>query len=165
MVVDCIIEDERWAALGLEVIAERAAQTVLSHMNMDPKHFEIVLLGTNDKRIAALNSDFRGKPQATNVLSWPSEDRGAENEGAAPVLPQVGKGEPESLGDVALAYETCIAEAETDSKPKAEHVCHLIVHGILHLLGYDHLRDGDATLMEGLETEILATLGISDPYS
>jgi probable rRNA maturation factor len=163
MSVDTVTEDARWEALGLAAIAERAAHAALVRLKMDSQAFEIVVLGADDARIAALNADFRGKPQPTNVLSWPSEDRAAPEEGAAPDLP-----EPEedgSLGDIALAWETCAREAEEAGKPMPDHVCHLIVHGVLHLLGYDHVRDGDAKLMEALETEILATLGIADPYS
>ncbi len=86
-------------------------------------------------------------------------------EGEAPVPPPVGTSEdPEMLGDIALAWETCRAEAEAAGKPFADHVTHLIVHGFLHLLGYDHIREGDARRMEALEVRILASLGLSDPY-
>ncbi|MDH3262613.1 MAG: rRNA maturation RNase YbeY [Paracoccaceae bacterium] len=163
--VDTIVEDDRWEALGLSTLAERAARTALKRLGLPPEGFEIVLLGADDARVAALNADFRGKPKPTNVLSWPSEERGAEAEGAAPVPPEPGREEPEPLGDIALAWETCAAEAEAAGKPVAEHVTHLVVHGVLHLLGYDHQRNGDATLMERLEEEILASLGVADPYS
>ncbi len=79
-----------------------------------------------------------------------------------PVLPQ-GADDPE-LGDIALAWETCAAEADQAGKPMADHVTHLIVHGTLHLLGFDHERDADAVLMEGIEVEVLGKLGLSDPY-
>jgi probable rRNA maturation factor len=72
--------------------------------------------------------------------------------------------DPELLGDIALAYDTCAQEAVEAGKTMADHVSHLIVHGLLHCLGYDHIRDGDAAVMEGTEVRILATLGISDPY-
>jgi probable rRNA maturation factor len=160
MAVDTVIEEPRWQALGLEALAERAAAAVFARLKLDAQAFEIVVLGADDVRIAALNADFRGKPRPTNVLSWPSEERGAETEGGPPLPPE----DPE-LGDIALAYQTCAREAEAAGKPLHDHACHLIVHGILHLLGYDHVRDGDAALMEGLEIEILATMGIADPYS
>jgi probable rRNA maturation factor len=163
--VDTVVEDERWEALGLPALAERGARAALAHLGLPPEGFEIVLLGADDARIAALNADFRGKPQPTNVLSWPAEERGAEAEGAAPAQPEPGEEEPEPLGDIALAWETCAAEAEAAGTPIANHVTHLVVHGVLHLLGYDHVRDGDATLMERLEAEILASLGVADPYS
>jgi probable rRNA maturation factor len=85
--------------------------------------------------------------------------------GEAPEPPEPGAAEdPESLGDIAIAWETCAREAVEQDKPMAEHVTHLIVHGVLHLLGYDHIEDEDAALMEGLEVRILASLGVSDPY-
>lgn len=70
----------------------------------------------------------------------------------------------EGLGDIAISYDTCLREAQSAGKPMPDHVTHLIVHGVLHLLGYDHVRDRDATLMEGLETVILGKMGIADPY-
>ena len=162
---DVVIEDPRWDAAGLEALAERAALATLSALDLDPEGFEIVVMGADDARIAALNADFRGKPQPTNVLSWPSEERAAEDEGGDPDRPEPGDADdPESLGDIALAWETCEAEAQAASKPMRDHVTHLVVHGVLHLLGYDHVRDGDATLMEGLEVRILAELGLPDPY-
>ena len=162
---DVVIEDDRWADLGLEPLAGRAAAATLARLGLPAAGFEIVVLGAGDSRIAALNADFRGKPQPTNVLSWPSQERGAAAEGAAPGLPEPGPADdPEALGDIALAWETCAREAAEAEKPVADHVTHLIVHGVLHLLGYDHQRDGDAALMERLETEILADLGVPDPY-
>ena len=123
-------------------------------------------MGCDDARIAALNADFRGKPQPTNVLSWPSEERGAEVAGEEPDLPEAGEpDDPCELGDIAIAWETCAREAEEQGKPMVDHVTHLVVHGLLHCLGYDHVDEADAALMEGLEVEILASLGLSDPYS
>jgi probable rRNA maturation factor len=79
-----------------------------------------------------------------------------------PQLAQIGAAD--ELGDIAISFDTCEREALAEGKSVADHVCHLTVHGVLHLLGYDHIRDKDATLMEGLEREILETLGITDPY-
>lgn len=163
--VETVVEDSRWEALGLAALAERAAGAALRHLGLAPEGFEIALLGTSDARIAALNADFRGRERPTNVLSWPAAEPAPRAEGARPAPPPPGGGEPEPLGDIALAYETCAAEAGAAGTPLPDHVTHLVVHGVLHLLGYDHERDGDATLMEGLEAEILATLGIGDPYS
>jgi probable rRNA maturation factor len=85
--------------------------------------------------------------------------------GEVPEAPEPGEAEdPESLGDIAIAFETCARESEEQGKPMADHVTHLIVHGVLHLLGYDHVEEEDAAVMEALEVRILASLGVSDPY-
>jgi probable rRNA maturation factor len=161
--VDIVIADARWAALGIETLATTATDAALSGMGLEPAAFEVSLLACDDARIAALNADFRAKAQATNVLSWPSDERGAMAEGEVPVAPQLPM--DAELGDIAIAYETCVAEAAAAGKTTQDHATHLIIHATLHLLGYDHVRDGDAALMEGLEVEILGNLGISDPYS
>ena len=163
--VETMIEDSRWDAFGLAPLAERAARAALSGAGLPVEGFSVSLMGCDDARIAVLNADFRGKPQPTNVLSWPSEDRAAEFVGEEPERPEPGEPEdPESLGDIAIAWETCAREAEEQGKPMADHVTHLIVHGVLHLLGYDHIEEEDAALMEGLEVRVLASLGVSDPY-
>lgn len=157
--VETLAEDPRWEAAGLEPLAERAARATLGHLGLVRPGYEISCLGCSDKRIAVLNADFRGKPQPTNVLSWPSAERAAARPGLAPALPG-----PCALGDIALAWETCVAEAEAEGKPFEQHVTHLLVHGVLHLLGYDHDHDADALLMERTEAAILAGLGLPDPY-
>jgi probable rRNA maturation factor len=163
--VDTVIEDMRWEAFGLEAMAERAGRATLAGSGLPVEGFTISLMGCDDARIARLNADFRGKPQATNVLSWPSEERGAEYVGEAPLRPEPGTADdPDFLGDVAIAWETCAREAEEQDKPMVDHVTHLLVHGVLHLLGYDHVEDEDAALMEAQEVRILASLGVSDPY-
>lgn len=163
--VDTLIEDPRWEALDIAALAERSAAQVLAHLGLEAEGFEIVLMACDDSRISALNAEFRGKPAATNVLSWPAEERGAALEGSHPAPPDPGPvGMPNSLGDMALAYETCAREAQEQGKTLADHAAHLIVHGVLHLLGYDHMRDKDAALMEALEVAILAEMGIPDPY-
>jgi probable rRNA maturation factor len=165
MLVDCLTEDHRWETLGLEALAEGAAVATLMRLGLEPSVYEISLLGCNDTRIASLNEDFRGKPQPTNVLSWPSDERAARVDGEMPHLPGPASAGPQELGDIAIAWETCATEAAAASRPVAHHVTHLLVHGTLHLLGFDHERPGDAALMEGLEIEILGKLGIPDPYS
>jgi len=160
MTVDCIIEDARWGDIG--ALARIATDATLERLGLEPSVFEISLLACDDARIAALNADFRDKPTATNVLSWPSDERGAVVDGEMPLMPQVGP--DNELGDIAIAYDTCTREAQQAGKPMHDHTVHLLVHGTLHLLGFDHQRDGDAALMEGLETEILGKLGIADPY-
>jgi probable rRNA maturation factor len=164
MEIDLNIEDARWEALGLEALAERAAGAVLARLGIDPDIAELSVLGCDDARIADLNAEFRGKPTPTNVLSWPAEERAAEIEGDMPKPPEPDPFGAIELGDIAIAFETCAREAEEATKSLEAHATHLLVHGILHLLGFDHERDRDATLMEGLETEILGKMGIEDPY-
>ncbi|MDO6588992.1 rRNA maturation RNase YbeY [Loktanella sp. D2R18] len=160
MAVDCIIEDPRWD--GIAALAERASDAALAHLGYDPNAFEISLLACGDARIAVLNADFRDKETATNVLSWPSDERGAGVEGDTPEAPELPM--DAELGDIAIAFETCTREAQEAGKSMQDHTLHLLVHGTLHLLGYDHERDKDATLMERLEVEILGKLGVCDPY-
>ena len=158
-VVDVVIADARWEAAGIAALAERAAAATLGELGLAAGDFEISLLACDDSRISALNAQFRGHAQPTNVLAWPSAERGAAREGAAPAAPAPGE-----LGDIAIAFETCTREAAAQGKPLADHATHLVVHGILHLMGYDHERDGDATLMEAREISILARLGVANPY-
>ena len=160
MTVDCNIEDARWTDIA--ELAQLATDAVIVRLGLDPSVFEVSLLACDDARIMTLNSDFRGKPSATNVLSWPSEERAAAIDGEMPEPPEPGF--ETELGDIAIAYETCAREAAEAGKAMRDHTLHLLVHGTLHLFGFDHERDRDATLMEGLETEILGKLGVRDPY-
>ncbi len=161
---DCVIEDSRWETIALTDLARRATAATLTRLGLDPQSWDITLLACDDARIAELNTEFRDKPQPTNVLSWPSEERGAADPGALPDPPAPDRMGDCELGDIAIAFDTCLREAESAGKPLPDHVTHLVVHGVLHLLGFDHIRDQDATLMEALETEILGRLGIPDPY-
>jgi len=159
MIVETNIEDPNWAAAGLAPLAETAAQAALAHLGLGAEGFAVSLLGCDDTRIASLNADFRGKPQPTNVLSWPAEDRTPDD----PPAPGTAD-DPHELGDIAIAFGTCAREAEEAGKPFSAHVTHLVVHATLHLLGYDHEEEDDAALMEGLESAILTGMGLNDPY-
>ncbi|PUB16216.1 putative rRNA maturation factor [Yoonia sediminilitoris] len=157
-----MVEDRRWISVSLEELAEQATDATLTRLGLEPSVFEVSLLACNDARIAALNEDFRGRPTPTNVLSWPADERGAAVDGEMPLPPQPGP--DNELGDIAISYDTCAKEAAAAGKSITDHTLHLLVHGTLHLLGFDHERDRDATLMEALETEILGKMGICDPY-
>ena len=150
--IEAVIEDDRWNEVALAERAETACGAALEHLGLAPECHQIALLGCDDARILELNARFRGRGTATNVLSWPS----------ATLAP--GQEPPAELGDLALAFDTCRREAADQGKDFGDHVTHLLVHGCLHLLGYDHISGGDAARMEGLEVEILAKLGIADPY-
>lgn len=151
--VDIEIEDEAWtaAAEDAEALVWRAAQAVLdAHEDIEGQG--IVILLTDDDSVQTLNRDFRQKDYATNVLSFPSA--------------QTPGGNPEGqIGDIALAYGVCAREAAEQGKPLSHHLQHLVAHGVLHLLGYDHESDDEAEAMEALEREILAGLDVPDPYA
>lgn len=162
MLTDIVFEDTRWQALGFEPLAEQAARLTLVQLNMDADAYEIAILACDDNRIAELNTEFRDKPTPTNVLSWPSDERASETDGGHPIAPSLPM--DAELGDIAISYDTCLREAKAAGKAISDHVTHLVIHGVLHLLGYDHIRDLDATLMEETEVLILGTLGIDSPY-
>jgi len=157
MELDISLEDARWQVAGLPDLADRVIAATLLYLGGVPGA-EISLMGCDDARIATLNGTFRDKASATNVLSWPAQ----ELVPPAGPLPDPDGAVP--LGDIAISYDTCAREAAEQGKPFEAHVTHLIVHGVLHLFGYDHIRDEDATQMEGIEVEILGKLGLPDPY-
>lgn len=163
--VDTVIEDPRWEAIDLPARAETAARAAFAELGLAPDGFMLCVMGCDDARIAELNGEFRQKGKPTNVLSWPSEERAADEPGQRPDLPEPGDADdPEELGDIAIAWETCEREAAEQGKPMADHVTHLVVHAVLHLFGYDHIDDADAELMEATEIAALARLGVANPY-
>jgi len=153
------IEDP-WPAEGEWItLAERAAMAAaqVAPELANPRLTASVLF-TCDADVQALNAEWRGKDKPTNVLSFPMLERDD-------LLDLAPDGPPEMLGDIALAHETCVREAAEKDIPVADHAVHLIVHGLLHLAGYDHeISDADADAMEALETKALAVLGLADPY-
>ena len=128
-----------------EALAQRAAAAALSQEGAAGEGVAVLL--TDDAAVQALNARFRQKDGPTNVLSFP-----------APHNPE------KHLGDLALAFGVCAREAAEQGKPLAHHLQHLVVHGVLHLLGYDHMSEDEAEAMEGLERAVLAGLGVPDPY-
>jgi len=151
--LDIMVEAEAWAqAADIEGIARRAAEAAMAAAPETPaEDLAATLLLTDDAAIRELNRTWRGHDKATNVLSFPSD---------SPAPP----GEPRHLGDIALAYETLVREAGEEGKSLSDHAAHLVVHGILHLLGQDHLDEADAEAMERLEIAALARIGVADPY-
>ena len=137
---------ERRAAELVRAVAARAAADL-------PGNSEVSLVFTDDRHIAALNAAWRGRMGPTNVLSFP-----------APPLP-VETGEPRILGDIVIAEETLRREADEQAKGFDDHLAHMIVHGMLHLLGHDHGDDREAERMEALERLVLSDLAIPDPYA
>lgn len=162
--IDILIEDDRWMPLKLARLAERAVAAVLADRGLSGKGYSVSILACDDAQIARLNAEFRDKPKPTNVLSWPEHDLAPLEDGGDPAAPPPANDFDDSLGDIALAWDTCAREAEETAISLPDHVTHLLIHGCLHLLGFDHERDGDAARMEALETKILASMGIEDPY-
>ena len=142
--IDIEIEDEAWSAAlpQAEAVVLAAAQAALEARG------GVTILLTDDDSVAELNERFRGKAGPTNVLSFPAPDNPEDH-----------------LGDIALAWGVCAREAAEQGKPIAHHLQHLVAHGVLHLLGYDHLTEAEAEEMEALERRILAGLGVPDPYA
>ncbi len=164
--IDILIEDDLWNSFDLEDVSHNVLVQISTALNLTHIPYELSILACNDARIAVLNAEFRGKEKTTNVLSWPSYELSPDEVGATPKLPP----EPEfgdpfvNLGDIAISYDTCMKEAEIAGIQKLHHVTHLLIHGILHLLGYDHETDEDAELMEKIEIKLLADMGIGNPY-
>jgi probable rRNA maturation factor len=156
MEIDCLTEDDAWLALPeREALAQGAARAVFEVLGTPEPHVELSIVFTSDEAVAELNRTWRGKAGPTNVLSFPAAVGGAG--------PQQGQG-PGTLGDIVLAAGVVRAEAMAQGKPLANHVIHLIIHGMLHLLGHDHFDDAAAEAMEQLEARTMARLGLPDPY-
>jgi probable rRNA maturation factor len=141
--IEVIVEDPAWEAAlpDADTLALGAAEATTPGS-------DLAILLTNDETVQRLNSQYRGKDKPTNVLSFPASG-----------LPT------DHLGDIALAYGVCAREAKEQGKTLSAHLQHLVVHGALHLVGYDHEDDAEAEAMEGREREILAGLGLPDPYA
>jgi probable rRNA maturation factor len=146
--IDVVVESGLWKKSDGVKSAARRAVTKAADVLSTPRS-ELAIVLTDDSTIRLLNRDWRGVDAPTNVLSFPSG---------------CGGGTPPFIGDIVLAYETIATEAAAERKPLAHHIAHLAVHGFLHLLGYDHVREKDAQAMEATERDILRRLRIPDPY-
>ena len=138
-----------------EAVIHRAIEAAAEIADADVSEAELAIMLTDDAGIRTLNNNWRGIDKPTNVLSFPALQPAAGAPADAPRM----------LGDIAIAYETTRKEADDEEKPFDHHLSHLAVHGFLHLIGYDHEKDDDAEAMEDLERQILAQLGIPDPYA
>ncbi len=145
------VEHQDWSRIrGLKTLSQQAFDASLTSVQRSKV---ITLLFSDNATLKKLNKDWRGKNKPTNVLSFPASEN-----------LKLPRGEAKPLGDIALAFETVAREAEEAGKTLKAHTTHLIVHGILHLLGYDHIDEAEAELMEAREIRILKKLGIADPY-
>ncbi|EJF75434.1 rRNA maturation RNase YbeY [Bartonella alsatica] len=152
--IDIIVEDTGWDdEQMLYNISEKALTTTMHHLSLENIASEVSLLFTDDKHMTQINAQWRNKNISTNVLSFP----------AFPL--KVGQTPGLMLGDIIIARETVLFEAKKEGKLFQDHLTHMIVHGVLHLLGYNHETDDEAHQMEKLEREILQELSIKDPYT
>ena len=166
MMLDISVEaDAEWdSSIGWAALAERAAAAAVAESGFpglanSPRPVEIALRLTSDAEVRTLNAQWRGKDQATNVLSFPMA--GVDELDAAGTA----DGPELMLGDIVLAHGVCAAEAADKRVAIADHAAHLMIHGTLHLLGDDHGDDATAEAMEAREVRALARLGIADPYA
>lgn len=159
--VDVIVESGGWSAglPDIESLVHRVAQAAISAAQDAPGNAELSVLLSDDANLRRLNRDYRDSDAATNVLAFRNDDPAG-----GPVSGPLADTRPVLLGDVVIAFETAAREAADQKKPLSHHVSHLLVHGVLHLLGYDHDEATAANDMEDLERAILAGLGIPDPY-
>lgn len=143
------IASEQWSGVDVAVLAANVVAAIEAlEIN---QRWPVSILCTADAEMAALNRTYRGKEGPTNVLSFPADETFA--------------GDEHYLGDIAIGFEICEREAVEKSILFEHHVAHLLVHGILHLLGYDHQSDDEARTMENLEIDVLSTMNIANPYS
>jgi probable rRNA maturation factor len=157
--MQCDIDIEDWPPGDWQALAERAAAAAgEGEPLLAAERLHVSILFTSDEEVHTLNREWRGRDKPTNVLSFPMLERAA-------LAALAHDGPPVMLGDIALGHETCAREAAEKGVPLADHAAHLIVHGLLHLAGHDHVgSDAEADAMEALEIAILAKLAIPDPY-
>jgi len=154
--LEVIHDDGDWSAFpDVETAIRRCAAGIETHGNLIAGSAQACVALSSADVVRRLNREYRQKDKPTNVLSFPALD----------AAPAGFAGGAQSLGDVILAAEVVLAEAAENGVPPLHHLQHLVVHGLLHLMGYDHETDAQAAIMEGLETDILQQLGIADPYS
>jgi len=163
MIEVAVLQEEGWPEEDWELLAQRAIVAAITHspyaaFATDEAMYEVAVKLTSDEEVHELNRAYRDKDRPTNVLSFPQVQRD--------LLETTGNTDDGEvlLGDIVLAQGVCAAEAEVKGISMADHAAHLIVHGTFHLLGYDHMVDGEADAMEALEIQALESIGLADPY-
>ena len=167
MKTNILLKDKRWAEVPLEKIAESALKLVIENFLENKIHFEVSILASNDTKIREFNKNFRGQKTITNIISWPEHELQPKQPGHFPEKLDKSKFDTEGtifLGNLAISYERCSTEAKEKNVNFEDHMLHLLLHGFLHLVGFDHQNDLDANVMENIEIKLLSGVGIKNPY-
>ena len=167
IIANIVRKDDRWKKLPLKKMAVTSLNLIVADVLQKNNDFEISILATNDPEVINLNNNFRGYNSPTNILSWPERRYERKKPG---LFPQpVSKSHIYSdglnfLGNLAISFDRCSIEAAEGNLAFEDHLYHLLIHGCLHLVGFDHENELDAELMEDIEKKLLSKLGIENPY-
>ena len=167
IIANILLKDDRWKKLPLKKMAMNSLNLIADDVLQKNDDFEISLLATNDPEVIYLNNNFRGYNRSTNIISWPENRYERKKPGAFPQLASrsfVFSDGMNFLGNLAISFDRCSIEAEEGNLVFEDHITHLLIHGCLHLVGFDHENELDAKLMEGIEEKLLSKLGIRNPY-
>ena len=167
MKINIIFKDKRWVNIPLEAIAKGALKLIIDKFLGQDNNFEVSILASADAEIKELNKNFRGNNTSTNIISWPEHESQIKQPGHFPE--QINKYQSRSegvtfLGNLAISFERCSTEAIEKNIHFEDHILHLLLHGCLHLIGFDHQNELDANLMEDIEIRLLSGVGIKNPY-
>ena len=167
MKINIIFKDKRWVKIPLEEIGKGALKLIIDKFLGQDNNFEVSILASDDVVIRKLNKKFIGKDGSTNIISWPEHETLSNQPGHIPDLVTKLKSRSEGLtflGNLALSFERCSIEAKEKNIHFEDHILHLLLHGCLHLIGFDHQNEKDANLMEDIEIRLLSGVGIKNPY-
>ena len=166
MKLNILVEEKSWNEFDLNFMGSKALELALLSIHINSLNYEYSILACDNNRITDLNYKFREKKFPTDILSWPEFDLKNAKPGLYPKSPPISENAEAliDLGNIAIAYEACFNELENTNINHYDHLMHLLLHGCLHLLGFDHQDSSDASLMESIEISSLSSLGISNPY-
>lgn len=167
MIINIKFKDKRWLKIPLEEIGKGALKLIIDKFLGKDNNFEVSILASDDVEIRELNKNFRGIDGSTNIISWPEYETQSNQPGHIPDLVdklKSGFEELTFLGNLAISFDRCSIEAEEKNIHFEDHVLHLLLHGCLHLIGFDHQNELDAFLMEDIEIRLLSRVDIKNPY-
>ena len=167
IIANIVLKDDRWKKLPLKKMAVTSLNLIVDDVLKKTSDFEISILATNDPGVIYLNNNFRGYNYATNILSWPEHRYQRKKPGSFPQLVSTSVVHSYGLnflGNLAISFDRCSIESLEGNLAFEDHITHLLIHGCLHLVGFDHENELDAKLMEDIEKKLLSKLGIRNPY-